>query len=558
MNHLKTQITSDVSIIDDGYITAWGDWASLKAKQFPDPRSMKTLAENIEMNGMKAGLWMAPYACDKQSLLAKEHPDWIIKNDEGRIANSSNCGKFFYGLDATNPEVREYAFRSVRRAVKEWGYKLLKLDFLYAACLAGNGKYDLSMSRAETMYLALKTLRDAAGDDTFLIGCGCPLGPAVGLMDAMRISADTGPTWVPEFPLPWWDHSTLPSLRAMIRNSTTRACLGHRWWHNDPDCVLLGETTSLTDNDVISAATVVAMTGGMLLLSDDLSQLSADRLSVVTRINPVTGVTGVVLDLHHNENGLPSLIRAWCTDRHENSTVSAQSKKAIDQAADNSKLASFSPEKPWSHPSARIRNCIPVAKGLGTWSVVSMSNWLDKDHIVSVPIASLLPPACSEDLSTCEKSLNLGYHVFAFWSQKYMWVSGSKFDSNKALSKKLGEHESEIFHVKPVIETPQYIGSDLHFTCGYEVLNFSCSGKTIDLRLKNDAKRDGFVYLYIPTEGNMINAQINDMRTRVEIIARTPRQNGNKIVYSGKVVRIWISIKGDASSNDGRILVTYS
>ena len=118
--------------------------------------------------------------------------------------------------------------------MQDWGYELLKLDFLYAACLAGNGKYDMSLSRAETMHLALQTLRAAAGPNTFLIGCGCPLGPAVGYIDAMRISADTAGSWYPSFPLPWWDNGTLPSVRGMVRNSITRACIGHRWWHNDP------------------------------------------------------------------------------------------------------------------------------------------------------------------------------------------------------------------------------------------------------------------------------------------------------------------------------------
>ena len=84
------------------------------------------------------------------------------------------------------------------------------------------------------MHLALKTVREAAGENTFIIGCGCPLGPAVGMVDGMRISADTGPTWKPAFPLPSWDWSTLPCLFAMIRNSLTRMGLGYRWWHNDP------------------------------------------------------------------------------------------------------------------------------------------------------------------------------------------------------------------------------------------------------------------------------------------------------------------------------------
>ena len=91
------------------------------------------------------------------------------------------------------------------------------------------------------MCLALQTLREAAGDKAFIIGCGCPLGPAIGFIDGMRISADTGPTWKPKFPLPWWDWSTLPCLFAMIRNSMTRMVLGYRWWHNDPGASIFNQ-----------------------------------------------------------------------------------------------------------------------------------------------------------------------------------------------------------------------------------------------------------------------------------------------------------------------------
>jgi len=498
---------------------------------------------------MIPGLWMAPFACDKHSKIAKEHPDWIIQNDEGRAANSSNCGKFFYGLDATNPAVREFAFKSVRRAVQEWGYDCLKLDFLYAACLEGNGKYDLSMSRAETMYLALQTLRAAAGPDTFLIGCGCPIGPAIGYVDGMRISADTGPTWYPDFPLPWWDNATLPSLRAMIRNSTTRACLGHRWWHNDPDCILLGETTSLTDNEVISAASIVAMTGGMLLLSDDLSQLTSERIRVATRIFPVTGITAVVLDLHSTSvSGIPSLLRLWCTD----SLSPDMSFNAVDLASRNSMRASFSPMRPWKNPFSRERNSIPVAKGLGTWSVVSFSNWLDVENIVSVPIISLLPPEITSEKKCDSDELNLGYHVFAFWSSKYIWVSNSKLDGHKTISKRLGPHETEIFHVKPVhASIPQYVGSELHFTCGYEVQSISTTAKSIELQFKNESKRSGFVYLYIPSFSRAIHVTMNRISVRPEIVTRTPQVIRGNITYGGQIIRVYLVMNG--SSTDGNV-----
>ena len=223
----KNTIGFNVCLIDDGYMTAWGDWSSLKPGKFVKDGGMRVLADSIRAKGMKPGVWLAPFACDKSSKLAKDHPDWIIRNDSGRYANSANCGKFFYGLDATNPDVRKHVYVIIKRAVEEWGFDVLKLDFLYASCLAGNGKYDNTMSRAEAMYLGLRTIR-AAARDAFIIGCGCPIGSAIGFVDGMRVSCDTGPTWVPEFPLPSWDHGTLPALRGMLRNTMSRAPFGHR------------------------------------------------------------------------------------------------------------------------------------------------------------------------------------------------------------------------------------------------------------------------------------------------------------------------------------------
>jgi hypothetical protein len=49
------------------------------------------------------------------------------------------------------------------------------------------------------MYLGLLTIR-AAVKDAFIIGCGCPIGLAVGfvVVDGMRVSCNTGPTGLAE------------------------------------------------------------------------------------------------------------------------------------------------------------------------------------------------------------------------------------------------------------------------------------------------------------------------------------------------------------------------
>ena len=574
---MKDKVPTNMAMVDDGYMTAWGDWDSLKPKKFT---TMDVVAGDIASSRMKPGLWMAPFTCDKHSKIAKNHPDWIIRNEKGRPANSSNCGKFFYGLDATNPHVREHVFNSIRMAVHEWGFKVLKIDFLYAACLEGNGKYDMSMTRAEAMHLALQTIREAAGSNVFLIGCGCPMATGIGYIDGMRVSADTGPTWYPELPLPWWDNGTLPSVRGMIRNSMSRAPMGHRWWQNDPDCLLLGETTKLTNEEVASAASIIAMTCGMLLVSDDLTQVSQNRMNILSRIYPMTGVSGVILDLHTTKiKGMPSLIRLWCTDKRQqlekfrSSQSFFQSLEEEDFTAEAThfgKQSAFDLDKNYN-AHERTRSCINVAKGMGTWTVISLSNWSDKPKCMRIPRLAIHSPSETgwgsrdenEPLDEEDGPKTGGYHVFSTWSGRYKYLSlkGNKGDSAYPISQQLLAHETEIFHIRKVTPSkPQYVGSDIHFSCGYEVLSFYTAPSKVTIRLKHELKRVGHVYLFIPVvDTSHVEVTVAGKSTRWSVICNVPddREEGVISHCCGRIIRISVVVKADGSEKDGEIVVNY-
>jgi len=589
---LRNKVPTNVAVVDDGYMTAWGDWDSLKPTKF---EGMDNVSRDIQSHGMRPGLWLAPFACDRGSKIAKEHPEWIIRNDNGIPANSSFCGKFFYGLDATNPKVRGHVRGFVRRAVVDWGFQVLKIDFLYAACLEGNGKYDPTMTRAQAMHLALQTIREAAGPDVFLIGCGCPLAAGIGYADGMRISADTGPTWLPALPLPWWDHSSLPALRSMIRNSMTRAPLGHRWWHNDPDCLLLGETTSLTNEEVASAASVVAMTCGMMLLSDDLTKVSIPRMRILTKIFPMTGVSATVLDLHTATANcsLPSIMRVWCTDRYnalEDFRESDFFRKSMTEFKENAeathfgRLASFNFDEPLPHPNERKRSCISVARGLGTWTVISLSNWKNHPRVMEIPhLAVEPPPESGWGVSTSSlppapeghKGADVGYHIFSFWSGKYTWVSledthhrnDEADEAVAALRRTLGPHETEIFHIRPVTPNlPQYVGSDIHFSCGHEVSSFTIHPDPkhqVDIQLKSNLNRVGHIYIYVPVVDTSHVQMTMGGRTPVRwtVVGNVPSTlPGGSIGASqciGRILRIMVVVHGDGSEGDGLVTVEY-
>jgi alpha-galactosidase len=143
---------------------------------------------------------------------------------------------------------------------------------------------------AEAYRRGLASMRDALGDDGFLVGCGAPLGPSIGLVDAMRIGPDVAPHWGGG----WVDRvlgvRAGPSARNSIHNVLARSALHQRLWQNDPDCVLLrDDDTRLSATEVESVAGAVAISGGLVVASDDMARVGPERAELLARLLPPLG-----------------------------------------------------------------------------------------------------------------------------------------------------------------------------------------------------------------------------------------------------------------------------
>ena len=112
------------------------------------------------------------------AVLAAEHPDWL-HGDAG-----TNWGGALHGLDLTRDDVRDYLRESFAR-LRESGYDYFKLDFLYGGALPGPRARDVTSVQAYRSGLEL--IREAVGPDAYLLGCGAPILPSVGLVDGMRV-----------------------------------------------------------------------------------------------------------------------------------------------------------------------------------------------------------------------------------------------------------------------------------------------------------------------------------------------------------------------------------
>jgi alpha-galactosidase len=268
---LRGELGIDVVQLDDGFQAALGDWERTNAKF---PSGLKRIASEIRDSGFAAGLWTAPFLATRDSNLMQANPDWLIRDHAGQPlaaaynpAWSAADDKSAYALDPSHPEFAKHLKQLYRRIVDESGYTYLKLDFLFAAAVEGR-RHDANLTRAQTLRRGLDAIRRGAGPEAFIVGCGCPLGPAVGIVDGMRIGPDVAP---------YWGTEVKPGARLAINAIVARSFMHRRLWLNDPDCALLrARETHLSHEERFALAAAIAVSGGMLLVSDDVSLLDAE------------------------------------------------------------------------------------------------------------------------------------------------------------------------------------------------------------------------------------------------------------------------------------------
>jgi len=272
--------------VDDGYQADLGDWLVPRATF---PSGVKAVAERIRQAGFTPGLWLAPFVARPTSEVAKAHPDWFLTTPSGRRRSAGYnpwWGGAFHALDLTHPGVRQWLRETIGTLVHDWGLAFLKIDFVYAAMLDGR-RHDPSRSTYQTYRDAVTLIREVAGDRTAILGCGAPLVPSVGLVDLMRVGPDVAEYW--RRPLVDWltGVESTPGARQSLKNVLARHALHGRLWQNDPDCLLVrARNSKLSLTEVRTLASVVGLSGGMRMISDDLSRLEPDRLDLLKKVLP--------------------------------------------------------------------------------------------------------------------------------------------------------------------------------------------------------------------------------------------------------------------------------
>ncbi|MFW9837013.1 MAG: glycoside hydrolase family 36 protein [Candidatus Thorarchaeota archaeon] len=260
--------------IDDGFQKTVGDWEENSRFQ----QGLPSIVKKIKSMGFKAGIWTAPFIASQHSDVFKNRLEWFVRDDDNQpVVAGENplwLGKF-YAFDLTHPQVIQHVTELFDR-LKGMGFDYFKVDFLHYATIQGR-RHNQEMTRCAGFRNALMAIRKTVGD-SFLLGCGAPLGPSIGIFDGMRIGTDIGTDWRYE-----WGGGVYECAVNVLSRST----LNNRWWINDPDCVLVRqEDTDLKLDEVVLWATIVALNGGVLMLGDKMRDLSENRLMILEKIMP--------------------------------------------------------------------------------------------------------------------------------------------------------------------------------------------------------------------------------------------------------------------------------
>ena len=272
----KARESVNIFQIDDGYEPFVGDWLDYNGRDFPN--GMKTIADAVHREGYLAGIWLAPFNVQRgKSRILKEHPDWLIRNPDGKPQLGCVAWGGAYTLDIYNSEVREHLKKVFDTVLNDWGYDMVKLDFLYSQCRTPRD----NKTRGTIMCEAMDFLRECVGDK-LILGCGVPLGPAFGVVDACRISCDVDLSYGGKFYNSMSINNELPSAQNAINNSMFRRHLNGRAFLNDPDVFFLRDhNLTFTWEQKLLLAKINNLFGRVLFVSDDAGDYSEAELEVL-------------------------------------------------------------------------------------------------------------------------------------------------------------------------------------------------------------------------------------------------------------------------------------
>jgi hypothetical protein len=265
--------------IDEGYQYARGEYTTADRKLFP--LGLAHIADVVRHDGLTFGLWTAPFEVSERAWVYQNHKEWLVHNAAGapiHIGYVTEKNDPLYVLDTTNPGAQEY-LRQTYATLRDWGVRFIKMDFMDDTAIEGS-YFRPNTTALEAQRIGLQIIRNAVGEGVVLDKDGSVMLNPVGIVDAGRISQDTG--------------HTFEATRDAASGVAARYYMNRNFFIADPDAFTVSTQTvddqswhggqrSLTLDEARMSIALAAVSGGMYEIGDDLPTLGAspERLALL-------------------------------------------------------------------------------------------------------------------------------------------------------------------------------------------------------------------------------------------------------------------------------------
>jgi len=261
------------------------DWFVTCAAKFP--RGMKWCADYIRSKGFRPGIWCIPFTESNEEMFRKTPSLFVHRADgsspgERQVPLSYDwmpqddrrfewAGRYF--IDPTGREGERFLRRLATMLCEDWGYEYVKID----AQGMMSGFFDEHRTRLADPSLdgdrayrrGLDIFKGVMGRERFLLNCGMGLA-SIGQCEGNRIGADVGLDWNGIM------NAANCTMQWLFMNTYA--------FYTDPDVVCVREP--LPENQARLWATLLGITGQLLMASDKMYELPEGRVELLRRIFP--------------------------------------------------------------------------------------------------------------------------------------------------------------------------------------------------------------------------------------------------------------------------------
>jgi alpha-galactosidase len=329
--------------IDEGYQYARGEYTTADAKLFP--LGIPYLADLVRHDGLTFGMWTAPFEVSERAWVFQNHKEWLLHNAAGQLIHIGYVAEKqdpLYVLDTTHPGAQDY-LRQTYSTLHDWGLRFLKMDFMDDTAIEG-AYHRPNTTALEAQRIGLTIIRSAVGESVVLDKDGSAMLNPVGIVDAGRISQDTG-------------HS-FDASRDAASGIAARYYMNRNFFISDPDAFTVSTQTvddqswhggqrPLTLDEARVSIALAAVSGGMFEIGDDLPTLGAspERLSLVKNKDLIDmarlgrASTPVDLMTYEKNDGQPSIFLLKENARQSILTIFNWTEKERSRAVDFKRLA---------------------------------------------------------------------------------------------------------------------------------------------------------------------------------------------------------------------------